>query len=316
MRNREARPLYVLAGPTAAGKTTFAHAVARETGWPICSADAMLVYRGMDIGTAKPTTVERKGLVYGGIDIVDPTSTFSVGDYLEHAQAFMASLPSTQPVLVVGGTGLYIKALLRGLDPMPAVDPALREEIDACYRAQGLAGIQQALKEADPERYAQLADPNNPRRVTRALELARMKVPLKKVWEEDTSSPTNQVVVLEWDRTVLYQRIEQRVDMMLREGLIKEVEHLMATYPVWSTTASRAIGYQEARAVIEGQMTVPQAREEIIRRTKQYARRQATWFRHQVPHHTLALEGEPDPSGVAERLQNLWIETESGVAHG
>ena len=298
------RPAYILAGATAAGKTGLAHAIARTEGWPILSADAMLVYRGMDIGTAKPTTAERAGLVYGGIDCVTPDQTFSVGVYWEHAKRFLTGLPAGQPVLVVGGTGLYIKTLLLGLDPMPPVDAAVRAEVQDLYEKEGLAGVQRACQEADGAGYAAVKDPTNPRRVMRALELARMGVPVRRTWAEGQVSGC--VVDVQWERSALYRRIEQRVAHMYDAGLLDEVAGLRRRYPVWLETARQAIGYREAVAVLDGRLTEAEAQQETTRRTKQYARRQATWFRHQLPVAPVRRTEPETEDEVVARIRAEW----------
>jgi tRNA dimethylallyltransferase len=305
---------YVLAGPTAIGKTEVAHAIARRTGWPILSADAMLVYRGMDIGTAKPTPAERAGLCYGGLDLVTPDQPFSVGAYLEQAHAFLATLSPDQPVLIAGGTGLYIKALLYGLDPMPPVDPAVRQWVSDLERQQGIEGLRRACAELDPARYDALRDEQNPRRVARALELARMGVPYKGVWQ-NASVDQPAITVLQRARTDLEERITTRVDRMMAAGLADEVAGLMARYPVWSRTAAAAIGYREMRAVLEGTMDRDTARAATITRTRQLVKKQGTWFRHQLPHRDLACDGKT-VAEVAALVEADWSTHGSLVVSG
>jgi len=307
-------PAYFLAGPTAIGKTALAHHIALQQQWPILSADAMLVYRGMDIGTAKPTAAERAGIpAYGGIDLVTPDQRFSVGAYLDAAHRFLATLPADQPVLVVGGTGLYIKALLLGLDPMPAVDDATRRWAEELYATAGLTGIQQACRDLAPERFAALDDPLNPRRVLRALELARMGVPYRGVWSQ--THPAGTVVLMERDRTQLGERIEQRVNHMWAGGLLDEVRELQSAYPAWSDTAAKAIGYQEALAVLAGDCTADEARAQIVRRTRKLARKQTTWFRHQAAAHSVSCDGR-ELAEVAADVLTYWRTHGPGIISG
>jgi tRNA dimethylallyltransferase len=307
-------PAYFLAGPTAIGKTALAHLLAVQNQWPILSADAMLVYRGMDIGTAKPTAAERAGIpAYGGLDLVTPDQRFSVGAYLAAAHRFLSTLPADQPVLVVGGTGLYIKALLLGLDPMPAVDDETRAWAEALYARAGLVGIQQACRDLAPDRFAALDDPQNPRRVLRALELARMGVPYEGVWAQ--AHPAGTVVLMERNRTQLTERIEQRVDQMWAGGLIEEVRDLQKAYPEWSDTAAKAIGYQEARAVLAGECAEGEARAQIIRRTRKLARKQSTWFRHQAAAHSVSCDGR-ELADVAAEVLSYWRTHGPGIISG
>lgn len=305
MTETTSRELYVLAGPTAAGKSALAHTLAREHGWPVLSADAMLVYRGMDIGTAKPTRAEREGIRYGGMDLVTPDRPFSVGAWVEHARSFLGKISRGQRVVVVGGTGLYIKALLRGLDPMPTADKTIRDGAEALYAREGLAGLQAACREADAERFEALKDKANPRRVMRALELARMGVPMERVWEQGATGP---IVVLNMERDLLSRRIAQRVEAMYAAGLLEEVRHLRDRYAGWSDTARMAIGYREALAVLNNEMTEDDAKKETKRRTVQLARRQMTWFRNQLPMVPVHITDAETASALARRVHGLWSE--------
>ncbi len=299
------RKAFILAGTTAVGKTAVAHYIARREGWAILSADAMLVYRGMDIGTAKPSLAERSEVSYGGIDLVSPDESFSVGDYLDHARSFLAPLSPTQPVIVVGGTGLYIKALLQGLDPMPPVDLAIRREVESLYEVEGLEGLCRACATADPKRYAALADRSNPRRVMRALELARMGVPFSPSWQTP-SKHFEGLVQLCMNRASLDEQIRMRVERMFSAGLLDEVASLVRQYPNWSRTARSAIGYREALALYRGECSEPEAREAIAQRTRRYARRQETWFRHQLPFHTITRETSTSMDVLADRVLSIW----------
>ncbi len=295
--------MYVLAGPTATGKTDLAHRLARERQWAMLSADAMLVYRGMNIGTAKPPPEERDAIPYGGMDLVTPEQPFSVGAWLDHAHAFLASIPTTQSVLVVGGTGLYIKSLLYGMDPMPDTDQVVRAEVQALFEQEGLEGLRKAAMEEAPDRYNDLKDKDNPRRILRALELARMGVPRKRVWERGSAG---RIAVLTMERKALTCRIIQRVHRMYREGLLDEVRHVRERYPVWSDTARMAIGYREGLAVLEGEMTEEQAQEETVKRTRRLARRQMTWFRHQLDCATVDVDSDAAVEDTVRRVQDVW----------
>ncbi len=304
MSEADVREVYFLAGPTATGKTAVAHQLARDHGWAVLSADAMLVYRGMDIGTAKPAPEARAGILYGGVDLITPDQPFSVGAWLDHARAFLRSVPRGQRVVVAGGTGLYIKALLYGLDPMPSADAAVRRAVEALYAQDGLAGLQRACREADAGRYAAIRDPSNPRRVMRALELAWMGVPMKNVWQD--ASPCR-VVMLDMDRQALGDRIAERVETMYRAGFLDEVRRLRDSYPVWSDTAGKAIGYLEALALLNGEMSEKTAKEETVRRTTRLVRRQTTWFRNQLDVAPVAVADDGDDmTDLAERVYAHW----------
>ncbi len=216
------RDAYLLAGPTASGKSAIAAELARRLGARILSADSMLVYRGMDIGTAKPPPEEIAEFGMGGVDIVTPAEEFSSGAWLRAAARWIAGVPAATPVIVVGGTGLYFSALLRGLD---------------------------------------------------------------RKWVE----PPPEYPVVKIDRATVRERIRARLDDMFMAGLEEEKRRLHELYPVWSRTASLAIGYREG-----------DSREKILTRTCQLAKRQDTWFRHQAS----ALYVEPS----AEAVMKCWRE--------
>ncbi len=304
MSNRSLRKVHMLAGPTATGKTDLAHRLARKHEWAVLSADSMLVYRGMDIGTAKPLPADRAGLRYGGIDLATPDQSFDVGAWLAHARDFLQELPAEQEILVVGGTGLYFKALLYGLDPMPSVDPAVREWAERIYEDRGLDGLRRTCQELASERYAALKDKDNPRRLMRALELERMGAPHARVWEQREVEAVP--VVLHMPRGRLDERIEARVERMFRDGLLDEVRRLQTQYPVWSDTASGAIGYREACAVLNGEMDEAEARASIARRTRQLARRQLTWFRHQLACEWVDINPGTSEEELAENVYAVW----------
>lgn len=258
---------FVLVGPTASGKSSVAQFLAEQTGAPVVSADSMNIYRGMDIGTAKPAPAERGAVPTFGIDLADPTETFSVGDWLKAVRpAFFQTLEKT--AIVAGGTGLYVKCLLQGLDDLPAADEVLRARAEKMT----LLELQAEAKAAAPEAYESLADKENPRRLIRLLEHGGVS----NVWKGEL--PT--VVGLHVERDVLHKRIAQRVEAMYAAGLIEEARGLMNLK--LSSTAEKAIGYAEAFAVLKNQITEAEAKEKTIIRTRQLAKRQMTWFRHQL----------------------------------
>ncbi len=261
----------LLAGATATGKSSLVQVMAERSGGAILSADAMLVYKGMDIGTAKPTVEERSRVKYYGLDCVTPAENFSVAEWLKDAQrAQVECAQKQQPLFVTGGTGLYFSALLRGLDPTPTSDPDKR----AALEQLSLAELQKRL-----EAYGvTLPDMSNPRRLVRALEILESGAELPKHWMEKSLPP---LLALTWDRALLHQRIAQRVYQMYDDGLLEETEALLKKYPVWSRTAQQAIGYAEAIGILQGTLTREQAIEQTIIRTRQLARRQETYLRHQ-----------------------------------
>ena len=289
---------FILVGPTAAGKSSVVQLLAEQTGAPVVSADSMNIYRGMDIGTAKPTADERAAVAYHGIDLAEPTEAFSVGDWLHAVRsAFFQPLEnkrgggSASPI-VAGGTGLYVKCLLAGLDPMPAADEALRARTEKMT----LAELQAEARAAAPEAYAALADNENPRRLVRLLEHGGLPGTQKK------ELPV--IVGLHMEREVLLKRIAARVENMYANGLIEEARGLMGLE--LSATAEKAIGYAEAFAVLRGEMTETQAKERTVIRTRQLAKRQMTWFRTQLNVEWVETQNFQTLEKLAEQVSKVW----------
>ncbi len=290
-----------LVGPTASGKTAVAHELASRHGWVLFSADAMLVYRGMDIGTAKPTAKEREQYLYGGLDLLDPWENADLHHYLETARSFFerAAADDTE-VLVVGGSGLYIKALINGLDPAPGKDKSWRAEAETVLAEDGVAGLQSLVRGRDPQVFAKIDDPANPRRLVRALE--RSTGSAERSWEQRANTPLAGIHV---PRDLLHDRIAARASKMMADGLLEETRGLLANGPL-SLTAAQAIGYREAIAVLEGGMTPSEAVERVIVRTRQLAKRQMTWFRRQVQVEWIDVDKAATPGQLADAAEKVW----------
>ncbi len=286
-----------LVGPTASGKTSVAHELARRRCFSLVSADAMMIYRGMDIGTAKPTRDERVQYAYQGIDLVDPDQSFNALSYLR-------SVLAAPPALIVGGTGLYVRALLHGLDASAGARPDIRDEAGSIWREHGLDALKSWCRSRAPgiEEALPAGDLGNPRRWIRMVE--RMAGGGEAV--AGLFDPAASVIVgLRRDREDLQRRIAARVDGMFAGGLLEEVRALRATYPSFSETAGKAIGYAEASAVIDGTMPLAVAREAVIIRTRQYAKRQMTWFRHQLPTRWVDVAADDSDELIASRVEKL-----------
>ncbi len=293
---------WILAGATATGKTAVAQLLAEQLGCAILSADAMLVYRGMDIGTAKPTPAERGQVPYFGIDLATPAEPFSTGAWLAAARQAL-NTPASGGLIVVGGTGLYIKALTAGFDSAES-DPARRAHWQSLYERGGLAALRQALTERAPDALEGLADAGNPRRLIRALEHLDARGCLPESWQRD--APPAPVLALRLPRAQLHRRIERRVTTMFQGGLADEVRALRHAYPVWSDTARKAIGYAEVCDLLDGALTEKAAFEQIVIRTRQLAKRQETWFRHQTQTVWLDIDENDPPALIARRVLDLW----------
>ncbi len=293
---------WFIAGATATGKSAVAQQLAEQTGRAILSADAMLVYRGMDIGTAKPAPAERGDVPYFGIDLVSPAEPFSTGFWLADAHRAFRSAPRAG-LIVVGGTGLYLKALTEGLDGS-ACDPVARAHWQALHAAEGTDALRRALEARAPGVLETLADPANPRRLIRALEHldAHGTLPVRQQRADDAPP----IPALRLPREQLHARIARRIDAMFADGLIDEVRALQRDIPAWSETAVHAIGYAEVRALLAGEMTQPQAAERIAVRTRQLAKRQETWLRHQAHVVWIDITDDDPPDAVARRVAEIW----------
>ena len=288
---------WILVGPTGARKSAVAQFLAEREGWDILSADSMLIYRGMDIGTDKPSAEDRRKVRYWGLDLAAPNETFSVGKFLETArESFQKAAPGR--LVVAGGTGLYVKCLVEGLDAAPPVDPALREQLAGL----DVAGLQEELRRRDPARLAGLADPRNPRRLIRAIELAESKgrVPRAGRW------PGPPMAGLRPEPVRWRTRLAERVKRMFESGLIEEARRLRDGCSSLSETARHAIGYAEALAVLDGQLTLEQAQDQAVRRTWQLARRQMTWFRHQARVEWIDHDFSEPVADLAGKVRAAW----------
>lgn len=296
---------YFLVGPTAAGKTMVAQRLAESMGADILSADSMLVYRGMDIGTAKPSAMERRQVRYWGLDLVEPSESFSVARFLQEARScFESAHARGVPVIIAGGTGLYIKALLNGLDELPDPSPDVRARWQSVLEKEGLEGLRAALLARNPLWLQGMADPFNSRRLLRALELVESGFPEPpQSW--GSRGRESRVTGLEVARTELVNRIELRVHQMYSAGLLDETQALMARYGTLSATASGAIGYAEAMNCLLGNLSRTGAMQRTMQRTRQLAKRQMTWFRHQLKVSWVPMSNS-DLSATAARVAADW----------
>ncbi len=306
-RRSESSPSYsahFLVGPTASGKTAVAHCLAKAEGWDILSADSMLVYRGMDIGTAKPDRRERGEVRYAGIDLVTPAEMFSAGAFLERARdAVKRAREGGREMIVVGGTGLYIRCLTEGLDAAPAIQPAIRARAEALLAEKGVSALQEHLQRQDPARFEALKDKDNPRRLIRAIELAETSASRNRTWRV---LPESRLVGLAMDPAALAERIRTRALRMFENGLVEEAAQLREHWPELSRTALQAIGYAEAFQVLDGTLGREEALERVVTRTRQLAKRQMTWFRHQARVEWINVDAGDDVETVARRVTELW----------
>ena len=276
-------PIIVLCGPTASGKSALACQIAERFDAEIVSADSRQVYRYMDIGTAKPTPAERSVVRHHLIDIVDPDEPFSVADFVVHAGAAIADIVNRGRLpLVVGGTGLYIRALTEGLADVPASDDSIRDELLQQEQKEGTGTLYRRLQEIDPQQ-AQGIHPNNLVRLVRALEVYELSgVPMSEFQQQHQFAENRYRALklyLHWPRDVLYGRIEERVDQMISHGLLAEVQKLLDSGYSADLKAMKAIGYRELVACLNGKYSLEEAVAQIKQETRRYAKRQETWFK-------------------------------------
>ncbi|HEX6703644.1 MAG TPA: tRNA (adenosine(37)-N6)-dimethylallyltransferase MiaA [Albitalea sp.] len=297
-----------LAGPTASGKTAAALAIAEALRpWrpvEIVSVDSALVYRGMDIGTAKPSTQERAVAPHHLIDILDPAQSYSAAQFVADATGLVADIRARGHLpLLVGGTMLYFKAWLEGLDEMPASDPSVRAALDAEAARIGWPAMHAQLAQVDPITAARLA-PGDSQRIQRALEVWRVSgQPLSAFHRVKPARPSPPLLALEpQDRAWLHARIAARFDAMLAAGFVDEVRSLRARGDLHPGLPSmRSVGYRQLWEALDTD-TVPAARDKGIAATRQLAKRQLTWLRA-MPRHTIACD---DPQAVAQAVR--WAE--------
>ncbi len=275
--------LVCLLGPTAVGKTEIAIQLAQRLNAEIVSVDSRQIYRQMDIGTAKPTPEEQKSARHHLIDCVAISQPFSVADYQSLADTAIADIQNRDKrVLLVGGAGLYFRAVVDGLFEGPGADPALRKRLEEEATQFGVDVLHKRLQTCDPES-ADRIHPNNLVRVIRALEVHELTgTPMSKLqqqWQPEKQRYPFIAFGLTMPRALLYRRIEQRVDVMLANGLIAEVESLLAAGYARDSIALQSFGYRELIAYLDGDCTYLEAISQLKQNTRRFAKRQLTWFR-------------------------------------
>jgi tRNA dimethylallyltransferase len=305
----------ILTGPTASGKSAVALELAERLKAEIIAMDSMTVYRGMDIGTAKPSVAERLRVPHHLVDVLDPWESLTVAWWLAQAEAACRAIAARgKRAIFVGGTPFYLKALLHGLFPGPPANEELRQSLEAEAARWGNTALHARLAAVDPKTAARL-HPNDVRRVVRALEVYTLTGQPISAWQQtwDTASfavpgqpapPPAPIpgVVLELPRPMLYERIHRRIDAMLAAGWLEEVRRLRELPQPLSREARQALGYRELLAYLETGGDWDQTVEQIRTHTRQFAKRQLTWFRH-LPTLVPVPATAPD---VVERILRVW----------
>lgn len=280
------KPLVILTGPTAVGKSALSIGLAKALGGEILSADSMQIYRGMDIGTAKITREQMQGVPHYLIDELDPWEEFSVVDFQQRCKVYMEKIYQKDKIpIIVGGTGFYIQSVLYDIDfTKQEGDCSYRREMEAYAKLHGCLALHQKLARVDAAS-AKAIHPNNTKRVIRALEYYHQtgeKISQHNSSQRQKESPYSFLYyVLSLPRPVLYDRINQRVDLMREQGLVKEVERLRQAGCTRSMVSMQGLGYKEILAALDGEMTMEDAFEKIKQETRHFAKRQFTWFRRE-----------------------------------
>lgn len=292
----------VILGPTATGKSHCAIEVAKRFNGEIISGDSMLVYKEMNIGTAKPTADELQAVPHHLVDILPPDASFNVVDFVEQAKALIADINSREKLpIIAGGTGLYIKALLEDY-AFNSVDEdtELRRSLEAEADTNGTEALHNRLAELDPEA-AERIHPNNVRRVVRALESALRGDTISQ--QGAAESPYDALVFgLNMERSALYERINRRVDLMLEAGLEQEVRRLLEQGVSSECQSMQSIGYRQMVWYLNGSMSYEDAVDKLKQATRNFAKRQVTWYKKMPYINWLELEPEPDYTDVVERI--------------
>ncbi len=308
----EAAAILVITGETASGKERLALAVARHLGGEIVSADSMKVYRGMDVGTAKPSAEERRAVPHHLIDVADPGETFSTARWLALAEAAVADAAGRGRVPVVsGGTALYLKALLEGLFKGPAADPALRDRLKAEAKSHGTLALHARLAQVDAAAAGRI-HPNDLRRIVRALEVwERTGSPISDLqtqWGRDRPRYRPLLVAIRRAAADLDRRIAERVGRMAKAGLLDEVRRLAARPEGLAMGPRQAVGYAEVLDHLAGRLTWAEALEAIALHTRQFAKRQRTWLRRFQDLVWLDAEADTPVETLADCVVALWRE--------
>ena len=298
LKTKNLPPAIFLMGPTASGKTTLAVQLAKELNGEIISVDSALVFKGMNIGTAKPTLEERGGIPHYLIDILDPSESFSTGQFRTQALNLMADISARGKLpILVGGTMLYFNALTQGLAELPPTNSEIRAHLEMALERDGKKALHQRLAACDPQSATRI-HPNDPQRVQRALEIFELTgKPMSEFFADNQQAlPYNiyKFVIAPQDRKVLHEIIAQRFYQMLEQGFLAEVEKLYLRGDLNDKMpAIRAVGYREAWAYFQGEYDLEGMTEKAIIATRQLAKRQFTWLRRETDAHSL-VTGDND----------------------
>ncbi len=297
---------WYLSGPTASGKTQVALDLAERLDAEIVSLDSMAVYRGMDIGTAKPTREQTELVPHHLIDVVEPVEDYSVSQFVADAHRVASEIRGRgKQVLFVGGTPLYLKTLLRGMFLGPSANWEFRNQVEADVAQYGYEALRARLRQVDPLTAHKLLD-GDIRRAVRALEVAHATGRPLSHWqtqfERENKAEDCRVFVLGWERAELHKRVQRRVQTMFDNGLVDEVKGLLNRYEKLGRTAMQAVGYKEPIAHLQGECTLEQTIEQVVIHTRQFVRRQEIWFRSLPEIRRIPITSDTDLAETAGRI--------------
>ena len=307
--------LICIAGPTASGKTALSIALARELNGEVVSCDSMQVYKGMDIGTAKPTTEEMENIPHHMLSIAEPWEDFSVGKYCQMAAPIVDDILSRgKTAIIAGGTGLYMDALIKGNDFAPVPSTGRREELEQLAAEKGIEAVIEQLRAVDPESADRL-HPSDQKRIIRAMEVY--------LETGETITEHNRKTQLipprynpvwfgleDADRASLYARIDRRVEIMLEQGLIAEIQGLLDAGIPEKCTAMQAIGYKEFVDALQGRSSMETATALVQQSSRKYAKRQLTWFRRNPAIHWLVREENDGTAQILAKARQILAQTD------
>ena len=301
--------LQILTGPTACDKTEIGFTVAQKIKGEIISADSMLFYRGMDIGTAKPSLDMRELVPHHFIDIVDPWESYSVGRYVDNVESLIDAADSKdRKFLIVGGSPLYVKGLVDGIFNGPEADWDIRRDLEELADEKGNQYVHDILQKIDPDKAVEL-HPNNLRRIIRAIEVYRITgKPVSELQEEyklTRKSYQFNILCIAREREDIYRRINERVEIMFDKGLVDEVQSLLDNPGGLSKQAKQALGYKEIIQYLDGGLTLDDAKEMVKQSTRRFAKRQMTWFRRFPDVQWLETEELEGPESISDEIITL-----------
>lgn len=310
-------PIVAIVGPTATGKTDLAVLLAREIPMEVINADALQVYRGFDIGTAKPTPEQQAAVPHHLIDILDPRERYSAGEFARRAHEAVDDIRSRGRLpVVVGGSGLYLRALLEGISPVPRGEPDVRRALRSRVENEGLETLYRELEEVDPETAERIA-PGDTQRILRALEVAEVSGRPLSHWIDRQPFGDRRLsavrIGLTLPRPILYDQISARVVRMMDRGWLDEVERLLGSGLDPAFPAFQAIGYRQLVRVLKGEWSLDEAIQDIQRQTRRFAKRQETWFRKEPDVEWFDAE---QPVDIIPRILEDLERSSPGRAHG